>query len=132
MKLIPKETEPEQEQIDKLNTYVNKPHIRSIIIEKDLTNPKKNPGKVIVAAIANNPNNYVYGPSSEHRGSDPGGSRDDELLGAQSPEYKNDVGTYEANKSLDTFGNIRPTKPVDWEPKIGPKNSTNKYYVKKP
>ncbi|CAF1556854.1 unnamed protein product, partial [Didymodactylos carnosus] len=132
MDLIPKETESGQEQIQKLNNYVNKPHISKVIIENDLSSKRKSHGKVILASIANNPHNYVYGPRPDYRGKDPEGLRDDELLDAQSPEYQNDVNTYEANKSLDTFGDMRATQPVNWEAKREPGDQDDKYFVKKP
>ena len=132
--MIPKENEPESDQIDQLNNYVNKPHIRQLIIDKDLTSGKKDHGRVIYASIANNPHNLVYGPSGEYRGADPGGMKDNELYNAQSPEYKNDVQTYEENRNLDTFGNIRAAQPVQWEERRDPdpNNTDNKYFVRQP
>lgn len=55
--LIPNDTEPEDQQIQTLNVYVNKPHIKHIV-KNDLISGNKDDGGVILASITNNPRNF--------------------------------------------------------------------------
>ena len=78
-----------------LNNYLNKDHIKSVIIKNDLINKTYlgTHGKLIHAAVSNNPHNLVYGPgkdltSNKHRGRDPGEKKDVEILDKQTTDYK--------------------------------------------
>lgn len=131
--LIPPKSDGEELRMQKLNQYLNKPHIKSVIIDNDLTNPDNNHGEVIHAAIANNPHNLVYGPNPNHRCKDPKSGLDDKILEAQRHEYKTAVNTYQQNKTLESFGNIPASEPVEWEkhePQQNQKATVDKYHVK--
>ena len=92
---------PKEERKIVLQDFLNKEHIKSVIIENNLinkTDPTKGGGtngKLIQAAVCNNPHNFVYGPGAKkkdergiHRGRDPGDKTDMELLEKQREEYK--------------------------------------------
>ena len=59
---------PKEERKIVLQDFLNKDHIKKVIIENDLINktgPKNRDGhfgKLIHAAVSNNPHNLVYGP----------------------------------------------------------------------
>jgi hypothetical protein len=127
--IIPRKSDPEEASITQLEGYVNQPHIKDVIIEGDLTNPEYNHGDVIHAAVVNNPHNLVDGPVVETRLRDPKGRVDSEILKAQSDAYKTAVNAYLANKNLETFGQIPPPAPVDWERN---QSQGGRYNVKKP
>ena len=131
-KLIPSKNLPTEERIKTLEGHVNRPNVRSIIIDHDLTKPGNNHGEVIHASIANYPNNLVDGPNKDHRCNDPGRGKDTELLNVQPSDYQNAVGAYERNPSLQTFGDIPPSTPVTWVKHDQPnKKGNDQYYVKK-
>ncbi len=81
-----------------LENYLNKEHIRGIIIEcvndPNLTRDKH--GKLILASFVNNPNIMVYGPayckqtkgSKKHRGREPNNNKDTELAELQNSPHQ--------------------------------------------
>jgi hypothetical protein len=60
-KLIPSKTETDEVRIQKLEQYVNQPHIKSVIIDNGLTNKDYDHGEVIHAAIPGRTIRSVYG-----------------------------------------------------------------------
>ena len=67
------------------------------------------------------------------RGRDSWREIDRELLEQQTKDYKDSVEKYESNKSLSTFSDLPPTKPVNFKkytgtPKVKGK-LVNKYYA---
>lgn len=124
---IPRKTDPRSDAIQKVQDYVNLPHIKEIIIQENMTNPELNHGDVIHGAIANNPHNLADG--ARDRIDDPRGGIDKKILGAQSKDYQTAVEEYQtAKKEYETakkeyakdqrfkkFGKLPPPKPVEWQ-----------------
>ncbi len=121
---IPRKTDNPQHSKEQLDGYVNKPHIKEIIIQKELAKPENNHGKVLHGSIANNPHNLVDGPSA--RIDDPRGGIDQRILNQQSPEYKAKFEDLKNEPTLENLGNLPPTAAVNWE--IKPTQG-NKYSV---
>lgn len=131
--LIPQKSEPIEDQKQKLESYLNLPHIKQPILDNNLVNnnpgPDDNHGRVIHAAISNNPHNLVHGPKHELRGDDPESGKDNEILNAQPENYQAAYKTYDGNdnKTLEDFGKLPRTTPVKWE-KTGTKKKHGKTY----
>jgi hypothetical protein len=133
--LIPPNSEPIEDRKKELGEYLNNPHIKSVILDNNLiNNPDNDHGEIIHAAISNNPHNLVNGSKKEYRSNDPGRGQDTEILNAQAANYQAAVNTYAKNKSLQEFGNLPPTTPVEWEhtgSKKIRKEMVDQYEVKK-
>jgi hypothetical protein len=124
-----------------LENFLNKDHVKNVIINRGLINktgPGCNHGKLIHAAVVNNPNNLVYGPGYDTngkalRGKEPGNNKDTEILEKQTDDYKKSNENYEKDKSLKTFGELPPTTPVNFKQYTGtPKEKgkiIGKYYA---
>jgi hypothetical protein len=121
-------TEKAENKINQFDDYVNQPHIKKTIIDKDLTNPNLDHGVVIHAAIANNPHNLVAGPKRDDRCDDQGGKKDTSIFNAQSKDYQTAVKNYENEPTLENFGNIPAPTPINWKRN---QNQGNRYCVPK-
>ena len=99
---------PKEARKQVLNEYLNRQHIKSVIIENKLIDKDihgvKDHGRLILASFVNNPNNLVYGPGyndkgKSFRGKEPGDKKDSELAGLQTDEHKNKTQTFETKLS---------------------------------
>jgi len=118
-----------------IETYINQPHIRKVITNRDLNVDKEKHGKLIHASISNNPHNFVRGPNGDLRFDDPKGKIDDKLLSHQTKDFKDAakpfvVKTPNNPETLAKFGKLPPTVPVHFD-KDPTSTSRKAFYVKK-
>ena len=111
-------------RISIIEQFMNTPHIKNVIISKNLIE-KYDQGDIINAAIINNPNNLVFGPVQTLRLNNYKGKIDKELLLRQNNNFQEAVKTFVNNQSLTNFANIPCAKSVDWVV------ANEKYFLKK-
>jgi hypothetical protein len=124
--LVPRKTLPVADRLKILGDYMNVKHIMKVLIEHNLTNTIHDQGKVIHAAIVNNPYNLVFGPSEKFRRNQYHNNLDLEILFLQTKNYQNWIKNYQNDKSLKSFSMIPAPQPLDWIV-----NKDNKYIAKK-
>ena len=91
---------------------MNVKHIKKVVIEHNLTSNIHDQGKVIHAAIVNNPYNLVGGPSKKFRRNQDHNNLDLESLSLQTKNYQNWIKNYQNDKSLKSLSVIQA--PRHW------------------
>ena len=134
-----------------INEYLNREHIKDIIIGKGLINyefrGRKDHGLLIAASFVNNPNNLVYGPGynrkgKPHRGNEKKDKKDIELAALQSNDHKEKIRVFEerlkkkddkkVEMAVKAFGEIPQARTVNFEKYAGSSNKDrikDKYYA---
>lgn len=103
---------------ESLEEYINQDHIKNVIVDAKFENIRKDlHGRLLHAALSNNPHNFVRGPEPKDRAFDPRDGIDQEILNQQTDGYKRAAEPFVKNDparppTIDDYGNLPRPQPV--------------------